>query len=62
MKTAIDVNRPAVAETEIQLDEAGDIPENLATLTMQLLEIHRQNGDLGWVNDMLIDLETNQCK
>lgn len=35
----------------------GEIPEALAKETMNILRIHQVNGDLGWVKDMIIDLE-----
>lgn len=33
------------------------IPPNLATATLALLELHRRNGDLAWVGDMLLQME-----
>ena len=38
-------------------DEESAIPPNLATATLALLEIHRQNRDLAWVGDMVIEME-----
>lgn len=38
-------------------DDESMIPPNLATATLALLELHRRNGDLAWVGDMLIQME-----
>ena len=44
----------------VRVEVAGEIPEELAAETMRILEIHRLNGDLGWVKDMIHDLEAQQ--
>ena len=44
----------AIVETD------GEIPPYLAAETMRILELHRLNGDLGWVKDMIHDLEAQQ--
>lgn len=38
-------------------DEESAIPPNLTNATLALLEIHRQNRDLAWVGDMVIEME-----
>ena len=59
--TKTDSNHLCVAEIEAKIEMKSDIPENLASLTMQILRIHKQNGDLAWVDDMLLELETEEC-
>lgn len=38
----------------------GEIPPNLANATMLLIDLHKANGDLAWVADMVHDSETTQ--
>ena len=56
----IDSNHLCVAEIEANIEMESDIPDNLASLTMQILRIHKQNGDLAWVDDMLLELEAEE--
>ena len=35
----------------------GEIPPNLANATMLLIDLHKANGDLGWLSDMVRDAE-----
>jgi hypothetical protein len=46
-----------VTECEATIEHPADIPESLAELTMQILRMHKKNGDLAWVDDMLLELE-----
>jgi hypothetical protein len=49
---------PPVREHVIPSDEGvGQIPPNLASMTMLLLAIHASNDDLAWVADMIRELE-----
>lgn len=38
-------------------DGIGEIPPNLADLSILLIEIHSINGDLGWLSDMIHESE-----
>lgn len=38
-------------------DDRGRIPDKLAEATLTLLRLHRDNGDLAWVADMIQELE-----
>ena len=57
-----DTSTAEVAETKTEIEMAYDIPDNLASVTMQILRIHQQNGDLAWVSDMLCELEAEKTK
>ena len=46
---------PAIREHTV--DSIGEIPPNLAAMTMLLLMLHRVNGDLAWVADMVAEVE-----
>ena len=47
--------RPADFDTN---EDRGRIPDNLAALTYTVLMLHRANGDLAWVSDMLAEAES----
>lgn len=38
----------------------GEIPPNLANATMLLIDLHKANGDLAWIADMVHDAEFGQ--
>jgi len=40
--------------------EACEIPDDLASVTMDLLRVHADNGDLAWVEDMIAELEATE--
>lgn len=49
---------PAIKEHVLEDDSTnGEIPPNLASMTMLLLAVHAANGDLAWVSDMLHEME-----
>ena len=39
-------------------DDSGRIPDKLAEATFTLLYLHKANGDLAWVNDMIGEVES----
>ena len=39
-------------------DDSGRIPDKLAEATLTLLRLHKANGDLTWVNDMIGEVES----
>ena len=40
-----------------RIESEGEVPGELAAETMRILKIHQLNGDLGWVEDMLLELK-----
>ncbi|TXH08097.1 MAG: hypothetical protein E6R03_18505 [Hyphomicrobiaceae bacterium] len=53
---------PPVREHVIPAEEGvGQIPPNLATMTMLLLAIHASNDDLAWVADMVREMEDDRA-
>ncbi len=38
----------------------GEIPPNLANATQLLIDLHKANGDLAWVSDMVTEAEVEQ--
>jgi hypothetical protein len=56
----IDTNNAEITVTKTEIEMAYDIPDNLVSVTMQILRIHQQNGDLAWVSDMLCELEAEK--
>lgn len=41
----------------VTVEEVCDIPEALAAATMAVLNAHAANGDLGWVEDMVAEVQ-----
>lgn len=51
---------PTTGIHRVSPDEQGLIPQQLANLTLGLLQIHSANGDLAWVIDMASDMEREE--
>ncbi|ABK43830.1 hypothetical protein Mmc1_2582 [Magnetococcus marinus MC-1] len=60
--TKIDTIHAKVNATMREVEDNSEIPEKLAALTKQILEIHRRNGDLGWLSDMLQEIEAEDAQ
>ncbi|ABK45245.1 hypothetical protein Mmc1_2752 [Magnetococcus marinus MC-1] len=60
--TKIDTIHAKVNATMREVEDNSEIPEKLAALTKQILEIHRRNGDLGWLSDMLQEIEVEDAQ
>nr|CRH06148.1 Conserved protein of unknown function [Candidatus Magnetococcus massalia] len=58
----IDTIHAKVNATMREVEDRSEIPEKLATLTKQILEIHRRNEDLGWLSDMLQEIEAEDAQ
>ena len=58
-RTSIQKRNAAIREVGLRFTrvaEASDIPGNLAELTLWVLRMHKANGDLAWVEDMIAEL------
>lgn len=47
----------SVRPINLSEDDHGRIPDKLAEATFTLLHVHKANGDLAWVGDMVSEME-----
>jgi len=41
-------------------EDRGRIPDNLADLTLTVIALHRANGDMGWLHDMVAEADATE--
>lgn len=56
MPIKLNVHTASVGVTTTSTD-GGEIPANLARLTETVIGLHKANGDLMWVGDMVVEAE-----
>lgn len=63
MISKLEIHNAAITVTSLRLDadDHGRIPDNLAKLTETLIGLHKANGDLSWLLDLVGEAEKATC-